>query len=108
MLYSCPAGRKVGTFMSKEDPKETEIDDRAAAVVLEKALEQIPNVEGELKLGVTHKNKKVVIIFGRPIDGLSVPSSVARSLAQAILEHADKVDREALIEEGEADLEKKE
>lgn len=107
MLYSCPAGRKVGTPVTgKKKEEEIEIDDRQAAMILEQALKLgatgkfpdgkvSPDDEGELKLGVTHKDKNVVIVFGRPVAWLSMATGVARDLARAMLEHADKVDQEA-------------
>ncbi len=102
----------------KKQPEEQEIEinEHQAAELLAKALKLgatgqhpegkvSPDDEGELKLGVAHKDGNVVIVFGRPVAWLAMPPLLIRSFTRVLNEHADKVEREALIKEGEARIE---
>jgi hypothetical protein len=47
-----------------------------------------PDDEGELQLGVTHREGNVEIHFGKPIAWLAFPPEKALEFARIIMEHA--------------------
>lgn len=47
--------------------------------------------EGELRFGVAHDSREVIINFGKPIAWFSLPPYQARALAELIIKHADEI-----------------
>lgn len=47
--------------------------------------------EGEIKVGITHSDGKVVIHFGKPVAWIGFTPEQAYEIAQTLIEHAAKV-----------------
>jgi hypothetical protein len=51
-----------------------------------------PSDEGEIRLGVTTLNGKVVMDFGSPVTWIGFNPSQARGIAELLLKHADAIE----------------
>jgi hypothetical protein len=50
--------------------------------------------EGELQIGITHREGQVILAFGKSIAWLGFPPAQARAMAAAFLQHADMIEHE--------------
>lgn len=55
-----------------------------------------PEDEGQIKLGVTVRGNKVLLMFGKPITWLGMDPEDARKIALALMECAAQVEKPAL------------
>jgi len=55
--------------------------------------------EGEINIGLRVDGPNVILDFGKPVVWLGFPPEIARDLAAALIEHANRIDPQAMESE---------